>query len=107
MGNAKILVPFVFVYSPVMLIVAKPGFDWVDFVVTTGSCLAGIFFLGMAIAGYAFARLGVASRLLLALCAVMMISPNITATVLGIAVAMVPLGFNWLSSRRAESAVRA
>ncbi|WP_374445391.1 TRAP transporter permease [Stella sp.] len=107
MGNAKVLVPFVFVYSPVMLIVAKPGFDWVDFAVTTGSCLAGIFFLGMAIAGFAFARLGVVSRLLLAAAAVMMISPNVAATVLGIAVATLPLGVNWLAARRAGSAAPA
>ncbi|BBK43148.1 C4-dicarboxylate ABC transporter permease [Allostella vacuolata] len=104
MGNAKVLVPFVFVYSPVMLIVAVPGFNWVDFAVTTGSCLAGIFFLGMAIAGFAFARLGALSRIVLAISAVMMISPNVTATVLGIALAMVPLGFNRLAARRLATA---
>ncbi|BBK37084.1 C4-dicarboxylate ABC transporter permease [Allostella sp. ATCC 35155] len=107
MGNAKVLVPFVFVYSPVMLIVAKPGFSWIDFVVTTGSCIAGIFFLGMAIAGFAFGRLGGLSRLLLAVAAVMMISPNVSATMLGIAVAMIPLGLNWLAGRRAGSGVPA
>lgn len=104
MGNAKVLVPFVFVYSPVMLIVAVPGFNWVDFAVTTGSCLAGIFFLGMAIAGFAFARLGALSRIVLAISAVMMISPNVTATVLGIALAMVPLGFNRPAARRLATA---
>ncbi len=100
MGNAKVLVPFVFVYSPVMLIVAKPGFDFTEFLFVTGSCLAGIFFLGMAIAGYASAQLGIASRLVLATSAVLMISPNVNATILGVVLAMIPLGFNWMAARR-------
>lgn len=100
MGNAKVLVPFVFVYSPVMLIVAKPGFDLLEFAFVTGSCLLGIFFLGMAIAGYARTRLDMASRLVLAACAVMMISPNVAATVIGVVLASVPLGLNWMVARR-------
>jgi TRAP-type uncharacterized transport system fused permease subunit len=41
LGMAKALVPFVFVFSPSLLIVAK-GFTWYDFTVTFVGCVLGI-----------------------------------------------------------------
>ncbi len=39
LGLAKALVPFVFVFSPSLLLVAK-GFNWPDFIVTFFGCIA-------------------------------------------------------------------
>jgi TRAP-type uncharacterized transport system fused permease subunit len=41
LGLAKVLVPFVFVFSPSLLLVAK-GFTWADFAVTFTGCVLGI-----------------------------------------------------------------
>ena len=44
LGLAKVLVPFVFVFSPSLLIVAK-GFTVYDFTVTFVGCVLGITWL--------------------------------------------------------------
>lgn len=105
LGLAKALVPFVFVYSPAMLLVTK-GFTWPAFLETTAGCLVGIVMLGVALTGYGLARLGSWERLLLGAASVMVISPNRTATLLGLAFA-VPIVLRQISaSRRPAVAVR-
>jgi TRAP-type uncharacterized transport system fused permease subunit len=47
LGIAKALVPFVFVFSPSLILVAK-GFTWGDFAITFTGCVLGITFLAMA-----------------------------------------------------------
>ena len=56
LGMAKALVPFVFVFSPSLLLVAK-GFNWYDFIVTFTGCILGISVLAMALSVGAFAAL--------------------------------------------------
>ena len=51
LGLAKALVPFVFVYSPAMLLVTK-GFTWPAFFETTVGCVVGIVMLAAALTGY-------------------------------------------------------
>jgi TRAP-type uncharacterized transport system fused permease subunit len=51
LGLAKALVPFVFVFSPSLLIVAK-GFTWPDFVVTFTGCVLGITLLAAALSKF-------------------------------------------------------
>jgi TRAP transporter 4TM/12TM fusion protein len=51
LGLAKALVPFVFVFSPSLLIVAK-GFTWPDFVITFVGCIAGISLLAAALSRF-------------------------------------------------------
>src|SRR5205085_12514579 len=46
LAMAKALVPFVFVYSPAMLIVTQ-GFTWAVFIETTAGCLIGIVMLAV------------------------------------------------------------
>src|SRR4029077_7397848 len=53
---AKALVPFVFVYSPSMLLVTK-GFTWSEFFETTIGCAVGVLMLAIALTGYGLARL--------------------------------------------------
>jgi TRAP transporter 4TM/12TM fusion protein len=52
----KVLVPFVFVFSPSMLIMA-PGFTWQELIVSTAACLVSITFFSAAFAGWLLARL--------------------------------------------------
>ncbi len=87
LAMAKVLVPFVFVYSPAMLIVTK-GFTWVAFVETTAGCLVGIVMLAAALTGYGLAFMRTWERALLFVASVMVISPSRTATLIGLALAV-------------------
>ncbi len=87
LGNAKALVPFVFVYAPSMLLVL-PGFSWTELVLTLATCVAGILLLGVALTGYLFAPLGPLARLVAALAALSMIAPSPSASLLGLALGL-------------------
>src|SRR4029079_2340972 len=50
LGLAKALVPFVFVYSPSMLLVTK-GFTWSEFFETTIGCAIGVVMLAIRVTG--------------------------------------------------------
>ena len=84
LGLAKALVPFVFVYSPAMLLVTK-GFTWAEFIETTGGCIVGIVMLAAALTGYGLATMRAWERLLLGLASVLVISPSRVATLIGLA----------------------
>lgn len=99
LGSAKALVPFVFAYSPAMLIVA-PGFAWGDFLLVTISCAVGVCALGAALTGYAFAPLGWLARAPLLAASVLMIAPGTTPTLIGLAVVAPVLAANWFAARR-------
>ncbi len=87
LAMAKALVPFVFVYSPAMLLVTK-GFTWPVFFETTIGCLIGIVMLAAALTGYGLAFMRRWERALLFVASVMVISPHRTATLLGLALAV-------------------
>ena len=87
LGLAKALVPFVFVYAPVMLIVTR-GFTWPAFIETVAGCLVGIVMLAAALTGYGLAFLARWERVLLGLASVMVITPSRTATILGLMLAL-------------------
>ena len=86
LAMAKALVPFVFVYSPAMLLVTK-GFTWAAFVETTGGCVIGIVLLAAALTGYGLAFMKTWERLLLFIASVMVISPSRIATIVGLLLA--------------------
>jgi TRAP transporter 4TM/12TM fusion protein len=56
LASAKALVPFVFIYSPSMLLVTK-DFNWEAFFVTIITCSIGIILLGASLVGHAFVNL--------------------------------------------------
>ena len=82
LGLAKALVPFVFVYSPSMLLVTK-GFTWAEFFETTIGCMVGIVMLAAALTGYGLAAMRAWERLLLGFASVLVISPSRVATLIG------------------------
>lgn len=87
LGLAKALVPFVFVYSPAMLLVTK-GFTWGEFFETTLGCMIGIVMLAVALTGYGFTVLRTWERLWIGFVSVLIISPSRTATLAGLVLAM-------------------
>lgn len=99
LGLGKVLVPFVFVYSPAMLIVTK-GFTWTDFAVTAASCAAGIALLSAAFSRYLFVRMQAWECLLAGLGAIVMVAPGIETTIAGLAIAS-PVFVRQLIARRA------
>jgi len=87
LGNAKALVPFVFVYAPSMLLVL-PGFSWAELFLTLGTAVAGIVLLAAALTGFLFAPLGPLARLAAGLAAFLMISPSLVTSLSGLALGL-------------------
>ncbi len=79
----KVLVPFVFVFSPSMLLVAK-GFSWSELVLSTAGCIAGIVFLSAAFSKYFLTHTRGWERILLAVSALLMIAPELWSSLLGL-----------------------
>jgi TRAP-type uncharacterized transport system fused permease subunit len=103
LGLAKALVPFVFVYAPAMLLVTK-GFTWGAFLETVMSCAVGVIMLAAALTGFGLARMSRVEQLWLGLAALLVMSPNRTATLLGLALA-VPIALRqWHAGRVAPAA---
>lgn len=89
LGIAKALVPFVFVYSPALLLVAD-GFTWWAFTVTLTGAMLGIASLGVAFSGYLFATLKTWERWWVALVSFLFIAPGLITMGVGI-VLMLPI----------------
>ncbi|MFN3462377.1 MAG: TRAP transporter large permease subunit, partial [Oceanibaculum sp.] len=105
LGLAKALVPFVFVYGPALLIVTK-GFTWWDFATTAATCALGVFILAAALTGYALAPMARWQRLSLGLSGLLLMAPNLTASLVGIAIAL-PAAVAQVAAGRAEKAAEA
>lgn len=84
LGIAKALVPFVFVYSPSLLLVAD-GFTWGAFVMTLGGAMLGIGALGAAFSGYLFAPLSRLERWWLGLGSLLFVAPELYTMLVGFA----------------------
>jgi TRAP-type uncharacterized transport system fused permease subunit len=100
LGLAKALVPFVFVFSPSLLLVAK-GFTWADFAVTFIGCVLGIVALAAALSGYLMAEMKRWERTLCTVGALCLIAPGLKISLLGMAF-MVPVLLNQWAMRRAS-----
>lgn len=84
LGMGKILVPFVFVFSPSLLIMVD-DFSLQSFILATGGTLLGIAALAAAFSGYLFGFLWSIERAILAVAAILLVAPELTTTVVGIA----------------------
>ena len=83
LGIAKALVPFVFVYSPSLLLVAQ-GFDIYIFFQTLISAMIGIGLIGVSFAGYWFKNVPIYQRWFLGFNSLFFIAPGIETTILGL-----------------------
>ena len=103
LGMAKALVPFVFVFSPSLLLVAK-GFTWYDFSITFIGCILGIVMLAAALSKYFLVELKRWEQYLCFAAALLMIAPGLTPTLLGMALASPMLLRNVLVWRENQGA---
>ncbi len=83
LGLAKALVPFVFVFSPSLLLVAK-GFTPQDFVITFVGCVLGITLLAAALSRFFLVEMSRAEQGLCVIAALLMIAPGLLPTLLGL-----------------------
>ncbi|MEO5880969.1 MAG: TRAP transporter permease [Caldimonas sp.] len=102
LGLGKVLVPFVFVFSPALLIVAK-GFTYYDFVVTFTGCLLGIALLSAALSRYLLVEMVAWERLLCTAGALLMVAPGLRPTLIGLAIAAPALVMQAVRWRRARN----
>jgi TRAP transporter 4TM/12TM fusion protein len=101
LGIAKALVPFVFVYSPALLLVAD-GFTWWLFTVTLLGAMLGIASLGVSFSGYLFAPLKKWERWWVALVSFLFIAPGLATMAAGL-ILMLPiviLQLRWAKAKR-------
>lgn len=80
----KVLVPFVFVFSPSMLIMV-PSFTWTELIGSTASCIASIVLLSATFSGWLLAPLAMWERAVLGIAAL----PLILATPMSVAIGLV------------------
>jgi TRAP transporter 4TM/12TM fusion protein len=101
LGMAKALVPFVFVFSPALLIVAK-GYTHYDFAITFAGCVLGITLLAAALSRYFLVPMSRAEQALCFVAALLMIAPGLLPTLLGLTLASPMLlrqGVAWRAAR--------
>jgi TRAP transporter 4TM/12TM fusion protein len=99
LGIAKALVPFVFVYSPSLLLIAD-GFEWSQFAITLVGAMLGIGSLGSAFAGFLLAPYSKKERWYVGLVSLLFIAPGLTTMGIGF-VALIPILILQIRKRRA------
>lgn len=92
LGLAKALVPFVFVFSPSLLLVAK-GFTWESFIITFTGCVMGITLMAAALSKFFLVEMKRWEQLSCLFAALLMIAPSLTATLVGV-VLVIPMMVN-------------
>jgi len=103
LGMAKALVPFVFVFSPSLLLVAK-GFTLYEFTVTFVGCVLGITLLAAALSKFMLTELRRWEQGVLAAAALLMVAPGLISTLIGAAAALPVLMRQVAQRRRLASA---
>jgi len=82
LSMGKALVPFVFVFSPSMLIMVQ-NFSMSEFLLATYGCILGITALSAAFSDYLSDRLWWWERALLGFAAILLVAPELTTTIVG------------------------
>ena len=101
LGMGKALVPFVFAFSPSLLLVTD-GFTWGEFWLAALGAMLGIWALSAAFSDWLFGPLFAAERALLAVAAVLLVVPNLGATLIGLAL-IAPIALRQLVFARAPA----
>ena len=84
LGLGKVLVPFVFVFSPSLLLV-NANFSWGEFFTAFIGCVIGITALGAALSGFMLVRTKRWEQVLLIIAAILLVVPEIYTSLLGLA----------------------
>lgn len=97
MGSTAFLVPFAFVYKPELLLL---GTAW-QTIISTLILIAGSFCLACAVSGYLFRPIERWwQRILIAIVAIMVITPETTSTIIGLGVEALFVLYFFLTRRR-------
>jgi TRAP-type uncharacterized transport system fused permease subunit len=96
----KVMVPFVFVFSPSVLLVTD-NFTWEAFALAVSGMLIGIWMLSAAVSGWLFAPLWRIERLVLSLSAILLVVPDMAVTVVGLLISAPIVLRQWRVARRA------
>ena len=87
LGMGKVLVPFVFVFSPALLLVTQ-DFTWSAFLIAFTGTIIGITFLSAAFAGWMLTHMAAWERALIAVSAMLLVAPEIYSSVAGFVLAL-------------------
>jgi TRAP transporter 4TM/12TM fusion protein len=98
LGMAKVLVPFVFVFSPSLLLVAK-GFTWHDFIITFIGCILGITVLAAALSKFFLVEMKRWEQLVCIAAALLLIAPGLIPTLIGAGM-VIPVLLRQISASR-------
>ena len=90
LGIAKALVPFVFVYSPALLLISG-DFTWSVFTVTLLGAMMGISLIGIAFTGYFLASIPNVVRWYIGAVSLLFIAPGLTTMVIGCVLLIPPI----------------
>jgi TRAP transporter 4TM/12TM fusion protein len=101
LGIGKILVPFVFVFSPSMLIVVK-DFSWQSFFLATAGAILGITALSAAFSAYLLGILNWPMRFFLVIAALLLVAPELYSTLVGAAIIAAVAIWQWAELRKAS-----
>lgn len=85
LGLGKLMVPMVFVYAPVMLIVVPGYFALLPFIQVTVSCGLGIMMVAIAVSGFFVTKLYGITRLAAFALGVLLVAPETISDILGLA----------------------
>ena len=102
LGLGKLMVPMVFVYAPVMLIVLPEYFTWAAFLQVTLTCALGVFVIATAVSAYFLEPLRHVWRLLMGIAGILLVAPSLNSDLLALAV-MAPVIAQQLLSRRSSA----
>ncbi len=98
LGSAKALVPFVFVYSPSLLIMVD-DFSLREFFITAIACATGIVLLAGTLTGYMLGTLTWIGRWTLGISALLLVTPGVISDLIGIALACPVVGYQFMKTK--------
>lgn len=99
LGLGKVLVPFVFVFSPSLLLVTS-NFNWPDFFIAFFGCVIGITALGAALSGFFLVRTKIWENVLLIFAAMLLVAPEIYSSIVGLILLLPVVVRHLVASRR-------
>ena len=94
LGTGKLVVPMVFVYAPVMLIVLPEYFNVADFLRVSITCGLGVFSIAVAITGFLGVRQNAILRILFLIAGFSLVAPQWTSDLFGLALMAALVAFD-------------
>jgi TRAP transporter 4TM/12TM fusion protein len=99
-GMAAFLVPFMFFYSPALLL---QGDDWVQIVHYAVTAIVGVYLLAGALQKWFFGLLTPLPRTLLLVASLLLVSGGLTTDLVGLGLAAVVFAWQWTVRRKAQA----